>query len=52
VELRCDENARIMVVARDQDTGRESRAFVMLDAARTQQESAEEALWIGEAIIA
>jgi molecular chaperone DnaK len=52
VEFRCDENGRIMALARDQDTGKESRAFVTLGSGRTNEEMLEEQNWLSEAVIA
>jgi len=51
VEFRCDENGRIVAVARDQDTGKESRAFVHLGSARSEVEMQHEAEWLSEALI-
>ena len=51
VEFRCDENGRIIALARDQDTGKESRAFIHLGNARTDEEMRAEATWLSEAVI-
>jgi molecular chaperone DnaK len=52
VEFRCDENGRIMAVARDQDTGKESRAYVTLGSGRSDAEMQAEQTWLSEAVIA
>ena len=51
VEFRCDENGRIVAVARDSDTGRESRTLISLNATRGAHESLEETQMLAEAII-
>jgi molecular chaperone DnaK len=51
VEFRCDENGRIMAIARDQDTGRESRTLISLAGERNDVEVEEEALLLSQAII-
>lgn len=52
VEFKCDENARIIAVARDQDTGKESRAYISLGSSRTDLEMLAEATYLSEAIVA
>jgi molecular chaperone DnaK (HSP70) len=49
VAFRCDENGRIMAVAKDRDTGRESRLTVTLQGSRTSDEANEEAEYMSEA---
>ena len=49
VAFRCDENGRIMAVAKDRDTGRESRLTVTLQGSRTSSEADEEAREMAEA---
>ena len=51
VEFRCDENGRIVAVARDSDTGRESRTMISLNASRGAGEAEEESRMLAEAII-
>ena len=51
VEFRCDENGRIVAVARDADTGRESRTLISLSATRGAKESELESQMLAEAII-
>jgi molecular chaperone DnaK len=51
VEFRCDENGRIVAVARDKDTGKESRAYIHLGSARSEEEMQLEAEWLSEALI-
>ena len=51
VEFRCDENGRIIAVARDSDTGRESRVLISLTGDREDTEVEEEALLLSQAII-
>ena len=51
VEFRCDENGRIVAVARDQDTGKESRAFIHLGSSRSDDESRAEAEWLSQAVV-
>ena len=51
VAFRCDENGRIMAVAKDRDTGRESRLTVTLQGSRTSIEAGEEADYMAEAIV-
>ncbi len=51
VEFRCDENGRIVAVARDQDTGKESRAFIHLGSSRTDEETRIEADWLSQAVV-
>ena len=51
VEFRCDENGRIIAVARDSDTGRESRVMIALAGERDENEAEEEALLLSQAII-
>lgn len=51
VEFRCDENGRIMAIARDQDTGKESRTLISLAGERNDQEVEEEAALLSQAVI-
>ncbi|HEX8550556.1 MAG TPA: Hsp70 family protein [Abditibacteriaceae bacterium] len=51
VEFRCDENGRITALARDRDTGRESRSLIALTGARDDNEVENEALLMSSAII-
>ena len=51
VEFRCDENGRIMALARDRDTGRESRTMISLVGERQDNEIEEEASLLSQAII-
>jgi len=51
VEFRCDENGRIIAVARDADTGRESRVMISLAGDRNDAEVEEEAFMLSQAII-
>jgi molecular chaperone DnaK len=51
VEFRCDENGRIIAVARDADTGRESRVLISLNGERNDTEVEEEAFLLSQAII-
>lgn len=51
VEFRCDENGRIMALARDRDTGRESRTMISLVGERSDNEVEEEASMLSQAII-
>ena len=51
VEFRCDENGRIIALARDQDTGKESRTMISLAGERNDVEVEEEALLMSQAII-
>jgi molecular chaperone DnaK len=51
VEFRCDENGRIMALARDRDTGRESRTMISLVGERSDVEVEEEASLLSQAII-
>ena len=51
VEFRCDENGRIVAVARDQDTGKESRAFIHLGSSRTDEETRAESDWLSQAVV-
>jgi molecular chaperone DnaK len=51
VEFRCDENGRIIAVARDSDTGRESRVLISLAGERNDNEVEEEAYLLSQAII-
>ena len=51
VEFRCDENGRIVAVARDQETGKESRAFIHLGSSRTDAETRAEAHWLSQAVV-
>jgi molecular chaperone DnaK len=51
VAFRCDENGRIMAVAKDRDTGRESRMTITLQGSRSTNEADEESQLIAEAII-
>ena len=51
VEFRCDENGRITALARDRDTGRESRSLIALTGARDENEVESEAMLMSSAII-
>ena len=51
VEFRCDENGRIMSIARDQDTGKESRTLISIAGERSDIEVEEEANLLSQAII-
>ena len=51
VEFRCDENGRIIAVARDGDTGRESRVMISLAGDRDDVQVEEEAFLLSQAII-
>ena len=51
VEFRCDENGRIMAIARDKDTGKESRTLISLSGERSDAEVEEEANLLSQAII-
>jgi molecular chaperone DnaK len=51
VEFRCDENGRITALARDRDTGKESRSLIALTGARNEGEIENEALLMSSAII-
>lgn len=51
VEFRCDENGRIMAIARDQDTGKESRTLISIAGERSDVEVEEEANLLSQAII-
>ena len=52
VEFRCDENGGVVALARDEDTGRESRAFISLGSSRSNAEMQRESQWLAEAIVA
>jgi len=52
VEFRCDENGRIMAIARDRDTGKESRTLISLAGERNDVEVEAEAALLSQAIIA
>jgi molecular chaperone DnaK (HSP70) len=51
VSFHCDENGRIMAVARDRDTGQESRTVIALESSRSSVESTEEAKMLAEATV-
>lgn len=51
VEFRCDENGRIMAIARDRDTGKESRTLISLKGERSDIEVEEEAHLLSQAVI-
>ncbi len=51
VEFRCDENGRVVVVARDRDTGRENRTILSLNGAKTNEEAAREQELMSEAVV-
>jgi molecular chaperone DnaK len=51
VQFRCDENGRISAVARDRDTGHESRTIIALQSSRTTSESDEEAQLLASAVV-
>lgn len=51
VEFRCDENGRITALARDLDTGQESRTIITLSGGRSAEETQEESVLMSEAIV-
>jgi molecular chaperone DnaK len=51
VEFRCDENGRVTALARDADTGRESRTLISLAGERSKAEVEEESLLLAQAIV-
>jgi molecular chaperone DnaK len=51
VEFRCDENGRIVALARDADTGEESRTMIALAGQRSEDEKLEEQRLMSEAIV-
>ena len=51
VEFRCDENGRVIVMARDQDTGREGRTILSVVGARTNEEAEIERKLLGQAVV-
>jgi molecular chaperone DnaK len=51
VEFRCDENGRITALARDRDTGKESRSLIALTGARNSDEVENEAMLLSSAVI-
>jgi molecular chaperone DnaK len=51
VEFRCDENGRITALARDRDTGKESRSLIALTGARNENEVENEAALLSSAVI-
>lgn len=51
VEFRCDENGRIIALARDLDTGKESRTMISMSGERNDNEVEEEAMLMSQAII-
>jgi molecular chaperone DnaK len=51
VEFRCDENGRIVALARDLDTGQENRTLIAMAGERSEEEVAEESRLMSEAII-
>lgn len=51
VEFRCDEDGRVTALARDLDTGRESRTVIALSGARSSDEAELEAQLMSQAII-
>ncbi len=51
VEFRCDENGRITALARDVETGRESRTVISLAGERSRQETQHEEQLMSLAII-
>lgn len=51
VEFRCDENGRIIALARDRDTGKESRTMISLQGERSTHEVEDEAMLMSQAII-
>ena len=51
VEFRCDEDGRIVALARDQDTGKESRAFIHLGSSRSDEETRAESDWLSQAVV-
>lgn len=51
VQFRCDENGRISAIARDRDTGRESRTVISLQSSRSGDETSDEAKMLAEAVV-
>ncbi len=51
VEFRCDENGRVVVVARDRDTGRENRTILSLNGAKSNEEAAREQELMAQAVV-
>ena len=51
VEFRCDENGRVVVVARDRDTGRENRTILSINGVKTNEEAAHEQELISQAVV-
>ncbi len=51
VEFRCDENGRVVVVARDRDTGRENRTILSLNGVKTNEEAAHEQELMAQAVV-
>ena len=51
VEFRCDENGRVIVMARDQDTGREGRTILSVMGERTNEEAEVERKLLGKAVV-
>ncbi len=51
VEFRCDENGRITALARDSDTGRESRTVISLSGARSPDEMRHEEELMSKAVV-
>jgi molecular chaperone DnaK len=51
VEFRCDENGRITALARDNDTGRQSRTVISLSGQRDRQEMQHEEEMMSVAVV-
>ncbi len=51
VEFRCDENGRVIVMARDQDTGREGRTILSVMGARSNEEAERERKLLAQASV-
>jgi molecular chaperone DnaK len=51
VEFHCDENGRIMAIASDRDTGRQSHTTIALQSSRSGEESSSEAELLAAAIV-
>ena len=51
VEFRCDENGRVTALARDADTGKESRSLISLVGERNTSEVENEAWMLSQAVI-
>ena len=51
VEFRCDENVRITALARDADTGKESRTVISLSGERSADEMRREEMLMSQAVV-